>query len=155
LKPLVLVTLAACAAAPPVPASSLPRVQVLGPDARTPTDLAVLANGRPLVVDVFATWCEACRQGLPGMNELARAHRGGDVVVVGLDVGEERAAVERFVARAGVDYPVYYDPELRFEDSLGLTELPLILVIDGSGRIVHRSARLDDATRAAISEASR
>jgi len=151
----LVLALTACAATPLVPSATLPRVPVLAPDARTPTDLADLAHGRPLVVDVFATWCEACRQGLPGMNELARAHKDGDVVVVGLDVGEGRAEVERYVARAGVDYPVYYDPELRFQDHLGVTELPLIVVFDGGGRLVHRSTRLDDATRAAISAASR
>src|SRR5262249_50994762 len=58
--------------------------------------------------------------------------------------------VERYVARAGIDYPVYYDPELKFEDSLGVTELPLIVVFDAEGRLVRRSARLDDETKAAI-----
>ncbi len=147
---LVVAACGACAAAPLRPSATLTHVPVLGPDARTPTDLAELAHGRPLVVDVFATWCEACRASLPGMSELARAHAGGDLLVVGVDVGEARPEVERFVAREGIAYPVYYDPELRFQDSLGVTALPLILVFDGAGRVVHRAAHLDDATRAAI-----
>jgi thiol-disulfide isomerase/thioredoxin len=143
----VLLALAACAAPQRPTPTALPRVPVYGPDAATPVDLVELAAGRPLVVDVFATWCEACRELLPGLNELARA---GAVRVIGLDAGEGRAAVERWVERAGVGYPVYVDRELRFEDSLGVAELPLVLVFDADGRLVHRSAHLDDATRAAI-----
>jgi thiol-disulfide isomerase/thioredoxin len=145
--PLLVVLLAACAAPQRPAPTALPRVLVYAPDAATPIDLVELAAGRPLVVDVLATWCEACRELLPSLNELARS---GTVRVVGLDAGEGRAAVERWAARAGVGYPVYYDPELRFEDSLGVAELPLVLVFDAGGRLVHRSSHLDDATRAAI-----
>ncbi len=137
--------LAACAAtAPMTPSATLTRVPVLAADAR-PVELATLAAGRPIVLDLFATWCEACRANLPRLNELARAH-GGDLVVLGVDVGEERDTALRYAAREGIAYPVYLDPELRFQDSLGVTALPLIVVIDGDGRIAHRSATLDDET---------
>jgi thiol-disulfide isomerase/thioredoxin len=154
LRCLALVAVCACAATPLRPSPTLTRVPVLAPDARTPIDLAELARGRPIVVDLFATWCEACREALPRMNELARRHAGGDVLVVGVDVGEDRPEVERYAARAGVTYPVYYDPELRFQDSLGVTALPLVIVFDGAGRVVHRSARLDDETLRVIERLS-
>lgn len=150
MRAIVLLALAGCAAPALAPRPTLSSVPVYAADAR-PTDLAALAGGRPLVLDLFATWCEACRDNLAPMKELARVH-GGEVVVAGIDVGEDRAVAARFIAREGITYPVYTDPEMRFEDSLGVSALPLVLVIDGSGRIVHRAARLDDATLRVIQD---
>jgi thiol-disulfide isomerase/thioredoxin len=133
------------------PRPTLSSVPVFTADAR-PADLAALAAGRPLVLDLFATWCEACRDNLEPMKELARIHAAGDVVVAGVDVGEDRAVAARFIAREGITYPVYTDPEMHFEDSLGVTALPLVLVVDGGGRIVHRAARIDDATLKVIQD---
>jgi len=142
--------LAGCAAPALTPRPTLSSVPVYAADAR-PTDLAALAGGRPLVLDFFATWCDGCRDNLAPMNELARIH-AGDILVAGIDVGEDRAVAARFIAREGIGYPVYTDPEMRFEDSLGVTALPLVLVVDGGGRIVHRAARLDDATLRVIQD---
>jgi thiol-disulfide isomerase/thioredoxin len=146
---LPLLLLAACATAEPRPASTLIPIALQGPDDQ-PAELGRVAAGRPLVVDFFASWCEACRAGLPALNELARTHAAGDLVVVGVDVGEPAPIARRFAERAGISYPVYLDPELRLQDSLGVSALPLILVVDGAGRIVHRSAGLDAETLAVI-----
>jgi len=154
MRRLALCALAACSAPALTPSPTLSRVSVFAADARA-VDLAALAAGRPIVVDLFATWCEACRDNLAPMNELARAHATGDLVVIGVDVGEPRAIADRFAAREGISYPVYTDPEMRFEDSLGTTALPLVLVIDGQGRIAHRSARLDAETLEVIRGLSR
>jgi thiol-disulfide isomerase/thioredoxin len=135
---------ASCGAGGPAvaPSQRLVPVPVYAADARA-TDLAALAAGRPLVIDFFASWCEACRPNLAPMNALAEAHAGEDLVVVGVDVGETDAVVRRYVAREGIRYPVFMDPDMRFQDSLGDSALPLVLVVDGAGAIVHRSPRLD------------
>jgi len=136
------VLLAACGAATPAPAARISSVPVYAADA-TATDLAALAAGRPLVIDFFASWCEACRDNLAPMNALAGEHAAGDILVIGVAVGEDRAVADRYAAREGIRYPVYTDPEMRFEDSLGTSALPLVLVVDESGHIAHRSPRLD------------
>jgi thiol-disulfide isomerase/thioredoxin len=149
-RALTMVALAGSSAPAVAPRATLSAVPVYAADAR-PTDLAALAGGRPLVLDFFATWCDGCRDNLAPMNELARVH-AGEIVVAGIDVGEDRAVAARFIAREGIGYPVYTDPEMRFEDSLGVTALPLVLVVDKNGRIVHRAARLDDETLRVIQD---
>ena len=66
----------------------------------------------PLVwVNFWATSCEPCRTEMPAMQRLAEAYEG-DLVVLGVDWGEGRDAVEGFVERYGVTYPILLDPAL-------------------------------------------
>ena len=66
----------------------------------------------PLVwVNFWATSCEPCRTEMPAMQRLAEAYEG-DLVILGVDWGEGRDAVEDFVRRYGVTYPILLDPTL-------------------------------------------
>jgi thiol-disulfide isomerase/thioredoxin len=143
---------AGCAtSAPAARATAVGAAVVIG-DAG-PVSLAELAGGRPLVIDLFATWCEPCRAQLLELDAFAR-RAPGDVLAIAVDVGEDAATVERFIRRLGVTVPVYLDPRLTFSDGLGETSVPRLLVVDRAGRIVHRGTELDDAARAAIEAAA-
>jgi thiol-disulfide isomerase/thioredoxin len=131
----------------------MPRAERLGEVAVQGNDAAVVlgevAGGRPLVIEMFATWCEPCRAQIVEVDAYGRK-APGDVLVVAVNVGEDRQTVERFVRRHGVTLPVYRDPDLRFQDSLGEGAVPRLYVVDREGKIVYRGAALDAAARAAI-----
>ena len=66
----------------------------------------------PLVwVNFWATSCEPCRTEMPAMKRLAEAYPD-DLLVLGVDWGEERSAVADFADRYGVTYPILMDPGL-------------------------------------------
>ena len=78
----------------------------------------------PLVwVNFWATSCEPCRTEMPAMQRIADEY-GDDLVILGVDWGEGRDAVEDFVDRYGVTYPILMDPTLenyyRWADANGL-----------------------------------
>lgn len=152
-RALLLLCAAACATGRPAlaPATRLSSIPVRSADGWV--TLAELARGRPLVIELFATWCEPCREEIGRVDALAR-RPPGDAVIVAVDIAEEPATVERFVRRHGLALPVYRDPDLRFQESLGTDRVPQIVVIDRNGRIVHRGATLDAAARAAIEAAA-
>lgn len=114
-----------------------------------PTPLHAISAGRPMVVDLYATWCQSCRKQIAGLEQLATEH-GDDLVVVGVDVGEELDVASQFAAREGIDYQTFGDPEFQFADSMGVSQLPALLLVDQDGAIVHRSSHLDDEMRAKI-----
>jgi hypothetical protein len=80
------------------------------------------------------------------MRKLAAAHPDDRLFLVAVDVGEKAAAVVRFLEAFPAGSTIFLDPEYRFEDSLGTTNLPLVLIIDRDGKIVRRAPKLDKET---------
>lgn len=122
---------------------ALPRVVLdrLGDDkASSPASLAL---GHVAVIDLWASWCDACRDATARVERLARAFAGNrDLVVVGVNVGEPRELVERHLA-GRAPFPTFLDPSFEFSDALGARRVPTVLVSDKGGAIVYEGRTLD------------
>ena len=112
----------------PVPAFSLPGVRPGEP----PLTSASLAQGRPRLLNVFASWCVSCRYEHPLLLELKQ--RG--VPVDGLDWKDKPADAAAFLVVQGDPYAhVGNDESGRAGIDLGVSGAPETFVIDGSGVI--------------------
>lgn len=116
-------------------APSLPSPPVLPLAPGDPVPLADVVAGKVAVVDLWATWCTACRDVSKNVELLAEAHKGKGFVAVGLDVGEERDVVSAFFGGTPPKIPIYLDPQFRVADALDARELPTILVVDRDGKV--------------------
>ena len=65
------------------------------------------ATGTPLVVNVWASWCEPCERETPMLAEAARSTPG--VQFLGIDVLDSRAGAEDFIALHAIPYPSLFD----------------------------------------------
>jgi thiol-disulfide isomerase/thioredoxin len=94
------------------------------------------ADGRLVWINFWATWCPPCRTEMPMMQRLHERY-ADDVLILGVDFGEERGAVDDFVARYGITYPILLDPTLenfyRWSPSFGL---PKHYFVDDRGVVV-------------------
>jgi len=109
---------------------------------------ARLVSARPghvLVVNMWATWCEPCREEFPDLVKLhdELAPRGLDLVAVSLDVAADAAtAVVPFVEKQGARFPVYIkkagddDAFINSVDPSWSGALPATFVYDAKGRLV-------------------
>lgn len=99
------------------------------------TTLAALAQGGPMVVNLWATWCAPCRREMP---VLATAQQQEPAVrFVFANQGEDRETARRFLADAGLDLAnVVIDPGARIGREVGSAALPTTLFYDGRGRLV-------------------
>jgi thiol-disulfide isomerase/thioredoxin len=94
------------ASAPPKPAAS---GQVTDLPVPTPADLATILaavrapGARAVLVNLWATWCDPCREEMPDLIRFFRAHRaaGLRLVLVSADDPGSRQDVARFLAEAG------------------------------------------------------
>ena len=106
-----------------------------------PSPLPSLIQGRVAVVDLWASWCAACKETMPKLARLEQSY--DELVVAGINVGESADTARRFAAEAGITYPIYVDPDFAFADSLEAREVPTLLVFDKTGRIVARANEVD------------
>lgn len=69
------------------------------------------AAGRLVWINFWATSCEPCRTEMPAMQRLADLHPD-DLLILGVNWGEEPAVVDEFVERYAIGYPILLDPTL-------------------------------------------
>jgi thiol-disulfide isomerase/thioredoxin len=106
---------------------------------------AVRAPGaRAVLVNVWATWCEPCREEMPNLLRFHREHRGRGLrlVLVSADDPAERAEVARVLSGLGVEGPASVDAFIKQgEDNAFINALeprwsgalPVTILYDGRG----------------------
>ena len=92
-------------------------------------------RGRPAVLNFWATWCVPCRAELP---DLARIHAHADGRYRLLTITREPPAiVQPFLEHRALTLPVLYDPGGRVSAAYGVDTIPMTVILDAEGRVVH------------------
>jgi len=97
--------------------------------------------GRPLLVNVWATWCGPCRQEMPELQRFAAEQGPNGVQIVGIAL-DEAAPVREFIAQPGVHYPILVDTPgpadagVRLGNPKGV--LPYSVLISADGRLLRQ-----------------
>jgi thiol-disulfide isomerase/thioredoxin len=119
--------------APPQPAKSF-SLAGLGKPGST-VSLASDA-GQPVIVNFFASWCGPCQRETPLLARYYESH-AGHVNVIGIDANDQQAAALSFIAKAGVRYPIGWDPfPASTTTSYGVYALPQTFFLNAEHRIV-------------------
>ena len=101
-------------------------------------------RGRPVIVNVWATWCPPCRREIPLLNETLRRHVDAGLRVVGVNRGERPDRIEDFLGAVPIDYDVWVDPgspasgtapSARLLERARSPGLPTTLFIDARGTV--------------------
>lgn len=111
-------------------------------------------DGRPTVVNLWASWCAPCVREMPLLQQTA--DRAGDAVrFVGVDIEDQEASAASLLEATAVTYDQYADPEGKVRKAVRAVGLPVTLVFDAQGREVARrlgeikGSWLDDSLRQA------
>jgi thiol-disulfide isomerase/thioredoxin len=93
---------------------------------------------RVMIVNFWASWCTPCRKELPSMNRAWARLDGESVVMLAINVGEERAAVEAFVQDFPIDFLVLLDDLGNLSQRWQVRGLPTSFVLNGRGEMVYQ-----------------
>jgi thiol-disulfide isomerase/thioredoxin len=92
--------------------------------------------GKPVMINFFASWCPPCRRETPTLAKFYVSMHG-KVRVLGIDSNDEAAPALRFMQKAGVRYPVGFDPyPATTTTSYGVLALPQTFFLNAQHRIV-------------------
>ena len=106
-------------------------------------------RGQATVVNYWATWCGPCKEEMPLLESRYKKYLP-ELVVLGVDAGEDPDLVSRFVDDLGLTFPILLDNDYEVESLFGITAYPTTIFIDSDGIIQARhigqlDARLLDA----------
>ena len=103
--------------------------------AGTPTTLSALADGKPMVVNLWASWCPPCRREMPVL--AAAQQRETDVRFVFVNQGEAAATAQHYLGAGRLDLKnVLLDPDATLGQVAGSGALPTTLFYDADGRLI-------------------
>jgi cytochrome c biogenesis protein CcmG/thiol:disulfide interchange protein DsbE len=92
-------------------------------------------QGKPVIINFFASWCEPCQRETPLLASWYR-QQAGQVAMVGLDENDTAVNAVKFDQAKGVSYPVGFDPGLTVPALYGVNGLPQTFFLDARHRIV-------------------
>jgi peroxiredoxin len=119
----------------PKPAKDAPDFELRTPDDRT-IRLADL-KGKVVLLNFWATWCEPCREEMPGMERLYRAYKDRGLVVLAVSLDLQGASVVTpFVKKFGLTFPIGLDPRMAVRERYGVWAVPSTFLIDRAGKRV-------------------
>lgn len=127
--------------------TALPAVALQALDG-APVTLAALASGKPMVVNLWASWCPPCRREMPVLAAAQQAR--ADIVFVYANQREDAAAASAFLDRSGVTLRnVLLDSDAALGKAAGSSALPTTLFYDAQGRLIDTHlGELSDASLA-------
>ncbi len=95
-------------------------------------------KGRPLIINVWASWCGPCREEMASLERLAWLGHPAGFTIIGISTDDYPEAAKAFMKQANSTISHYIDEKLLLENMLGADRLPLTLLVDANGRVLDK-----------------
>lgn len=121
--------------------AQLPAVTLKNINGKTVRTDTLSNNGKPFIIDFFATWCKPCNRELKAIHEVYpdwQEETGVKLIAVSIDQAQNINKVKPLVDEQGWEYEVLLDPNSDFRRALGIQMIPYVIIVDGKGNIVYK-----------------
>jgi TonB family protein len=85
-------------------------------------------RGKPVLLDFWTTWCGPCKEEIPVLEKLHRDNP--DLMVLGVDVGEDAAIVRKFLSENKITYPILLGGKDHMVEAYEARAFPSVVIID-------------------------
>jgi len=91
-------------------------------------------RGRPLIINVWASWCGPCRDEMASLERLAWRD-DADYNIIGISTDDYPDRARAFLQSSNATISHFIDFQLQLERILGASRLPLTVLVDADGRV--------------------
>ncbi len=95
-------------------------------------------RGRPLLINVWASWCGPCTQEMASLERLAWREDRAPFSVIGISTDDYPENALAFLNRSNATIRHYIDHDLQMEHMLGASTIPLTVLVDANGRVLDK-----------------
>ncbi len=96
-------------------------------------------RGKPLIVNVWASWCGPCQAEMPSMERLARKYGGKQFNVIGISTDDDGYAAAAIIKKSKLTFENFLDSNVVLENMLGANTIPLTVLVDAHGRVLDKA----------------
>ena len=91
-----------------------------------------------VVLNLWATWCPPCVEETPSLVQFAEKMRDHGVVVLSISVDEDQKALQDFIQKNQIAYPVGRDPDRSLSARYGTFQFPETYILDRQGKVADK-----------------
>lgn len=95
-------------------------------------------KGKPLIINVWASWCTPCRAEMGSLERLARRYNGNELNVIGISIDDNGSAAATFILQSKITFKNFLDSKLLLENMLGANTIPLTILVDADSRVLKK-----------------
>ncbi len=95
-------------------------------------------KGKPLLINVWASWCGPCRVEMASLERLSQRYNGKEFNIIGISTDDYKDAAEVFIKQTGISFENFLDSKLFLENMLGANTIPLTVLVDANGRVLEK-----------------
>ena len=125
-----------------------PEAQMRGkvlPDGALPAAALKAYRGRPLLIDLWATWCGPCLQAMPSLNRIYKDFASKGLQFVTVDEDTSAALADAYLMRHHYPWTNFHDADGSAQKALEDKGIPLTVLADANGTIVYYDFGGDEA----------
>lgn len=89
--------------------------------------------GEVVLINFWGTWSGACRHEMPLLDELHAKYRRAGLVLLGINLDEDRDAALEMARTLGIGYPVLFDARKEVARAYQVSSMPFTVLIDREG----------------------
>jgi len=89
-----------------------------------------------LVIDFWASWCAPCKKAFPALCEIQNEYLEKDVVVVGVNVDNNKSSMEKFLIKNNCNFKIFFDIDKKLVSELNVKTMPTTFIVDKNLKII-------------------
>ena len=95
-------------------------------------------RGKVVYLDFWASWCKPCRQSFSWMNAMQQKYSADGLVIVAVNVDEQRSDADEFLREMPASFAIVYDPEGKLAEQYALIGMPSSFLIGKDGTVIQK-----------------